>query len=200
MNNPFDDKQLKDFTIADCESYLNQFPFGEHFIEVTKRLNSLKSGEIKSPEVNEGIKDTPESLHGEYQKKVIEGSGFDEDNKRDSIEATVEIFETPASQSSKSKNQEETLQKAEGSNTEPMQTTSYGQQFEIKEEQSDHSDILDTILIWGQGIVGVILFLFCILLLYLGGYNKVVHSNFHFWPMLAFSIYLMQKFYKKYFD
>lgn len=50
MSNPFKIKKLEEFTIKDCESYLASYPYGEHHVEVRKRLNSLKSGRIKSPE------------------------------------------------------------------------------------------------------------------------------------------------------
>lgn len=30
--NPFKIKTLDDFTIADCEAYLNRYPYGEHSI------------------------------------------------------------------------------------------------------------------------------------------------------------------------
>lgn len=50
MSNPFKIKKLEEFTIKDCESYLASYPYGEHYVEVKKRLSSLKSGRIKAPE------------------------------------------------------------------------------------------------------------------------------------------------------
>lgn len=50
MRNPFKTKQLEDFTIEDCEIYLENYPYGEHYAAVKNRQKSLKSGKIKSPE------------------------------------------------------------------------------------------------------------------------------------------------------
>ena len=51
MSNPFKTKQLEDFTIRDCEDYLKSYPYGEHFVDVQKRLRGLKSGKI-APKCN----------------------------------------------------------------------------------------------------------------------------------------------------
>lgn len=40
--NPFKQKQLDEFTIADCESYICQYPYGEHLSEVKTLLRKLK--------------------------------------------------------------------------------------------------------------------------------------------------------------
>ena len=45
--NPFKIKTLDDFTIADCEAYLNRYPYGEHSIEVKTRMKGLAKGVIK---------------------------------------------------------------------------------------------------------------------------------------------------------
>lgn len=45
--NPFKIKTLDDFTIADCEAYLNRYPYGEHSIEVKNRMKELTKGVIK---------------------------------------------------------------------------------------------------------------------------------------------------------
>ena len=42
--NPFKIKTLDDFTYRDCEEYLNRYPYGEHSLEVKKRIKVLKSG------------------------------------------------------------------------------------------------------------------------------------------------------------
>lgn len=34
--NPFKHKQLEEFTIEDCESYINRYPYGEHTVEVKR--------------------------------------------------------------------------------------------------------------------------------------------------------------------
>ena len=45
--NPFKIKTLDDFTIADCEAYLNRYPYGEHSTEVKNRIKGLAKGVIK---------------------------------------------------------------------------------------------------------------------------------------------------------
>ena len=45
--NPFKIKTLDDFTIADCEAYLNRYPYGEHSIEVKNRMKGLAKSVIK---------------------------------------------------------------------------------------------------------------------------------------------------------
>ena len=45
MRNPFDEKKLEDFTIEDCETYLSDFAFCEHDLEVRQRLQELKREE-----------------------------------------------------------------------------------------------------------------------------------------------------------
>ena len=40
--NPFKHKQLEEFTIEDCESYINRYPYGEHTVEVKRFLKELK--------------------------------------------------------------------------------------------------------------------------------------------------------------
>ena len=42
--NPFKIKVLKDFTIVDCEVYLNRYPYGEHSVEVKKTKKELMRG------------------------------------------------------------------------------------------------------------------------------------------------------------
>lgn len=46
MSNPFKIKKLEEFTIKDCEDYLASYPYGEHSIDVRKRLKGLRSGKI----------------------------------------------------------------------------------------------------------------------------------------------------------
>lgn len=50
--NPFKIKTLDDFTIADCEAYLNRYPYGEHSIEVKNRMKGLAKGVIKVDKKN----------------------------------------------------------------------------------------------------------------------------------------------------
>lgn len=74
MSNPFKIKKLEEFTIKDCESYLTSYPYGEHHVEVKKRLSSLKSGRIKSPEavVEKKTKPVSESPKPKPHKETIE--------------------------------------------------------------------------------------------------------------------------------
>ena len=47
--NPFKHKQLEEFTIEDCESYINRYPYGEHTIEVKQLLKELKKQKAEQP-------------------------------------------------------------------------------------------------------------------------------------------------------
>ena len=49
--NPFKHKQLEEFTIEDCESYINRYPYGEHTIEVKQLLKELKKHKAEQPVV-----------------------------------------------------------------------------------------------------------------------------------------------------
>lgn len=40
--NPFKQKKLEEFTIADCELYISKYPYGEHLLEVKCLLRELK--------------------------------------------------------------------------------------------------------------------------------------------------------------
>ena len=46
--NPFKEKSLEDFTIADCESYINSYPYGEHILEVKAHIRKLESAPPKN--------------------------------------------------------------------------------------------------------------------------------------------------------
>ena len=41
--NPFNEKNLEEFTISDCYSYLRHYPYGEHVMEVKVYLQNLKT-------------------------------------------------------------------------------------------------------------------------------------------------------------
>lgn len=73
MSNPFKIKKIDAFTIKDCESYLAQYPYGEHYIEVKKRLGGLKTGKIKFPEEIEDKQKNkkPQSTRSKSQGKPI---------------------------------------------------------------------------------------------------------------------------------
>ena len=40
--NPFKQKKLEKFTIADCELYISKYPYGKPFLEVKCLLRELK--------------------------------------------------------------------------------------------------------------------------------------------------------------
>lgn len=44
--NPFKHKQLEEFTIEDCELYINRYPYGEHTEEVKRFLKELKKRNV----------------------------------------------------------------------------------------------------------------------------------------------------------
>lgn len=55
--NPFKHKQLKEFTIADCELYISKYPYGEHLAEVKRLLNELRKQEatqVKTDNATDG--------------------------------------------------------------------------------------------------------------------------------------------------
>lgn len=51
--NPFKIKQLEEFTESDCNAYLDRYPYGEHYVEVSKRLKDIRSGKIKTDSLEE---------------------------------------------------------------------------------------------------------------------------------------------------
>ena len=59
--NPFKQKQLDEFTIADCEQYIAHYPYGEHIVEVKRQLKQLKEGRNKKEVVTSDkfMDDTP---------------------------------------------------------------------------------------------------------------------------------------------
>lgn len=65
--NPFKHKQLKEFTIIDCETYIGRYPYGEHITEVKRHhRNLIKSQHNSSNKNNEPIKPKKsEELHTE---------------------------------------------------------------------------------------------------------------------------------------
>ena len=76
--NPFKIKTLDDFTIADCEAYLNRYPYGEHSIEVKNRMKGLAKGVIKvdknEPKSNKPVKAilvAPLSVKKEYRSRGV---------------------------------------------------------------------------------------------------------------------------------
>lgn len=57
--NPFKHKLLEEFTIEDCELYINKYPYGEHINDVKRRKKKLK----------ESLSD---QLDAEKNKKILE--------------------------------------------------------------------------------------------------------------------------------
>lgn len=67
--NPFKHKQLEEFTIADCELYISKYPYGEHLIEVEKRLRNLRKAKPNKP--NEAIKPTGTKKPSKPKKEIF---------------------------------------------------------------------------------------------------------------------------------
>ena len=44
--NPFKHKQLEEFTIEDCESYINRYPYDKHTVEVNRFLKEHKKRNV----------------------------------------------------------------------------------------------------------------------------------------------------------
>lgn len=57
--NPFKHKLLEEFTIEDCELYINKYPYGEHINDVKRRKKKLKDS-------------LSDQLDAEKNKKVLE--------------------------------------------------------------------------------------------------------------------------------
>lgn len=70
-SNPFNYKQLKEFTIADCEFYINKYPYGEHVLEVKRLLRELKKSQPKA--ANRKVDQQTEKSK-ETKSKTIESS------------------------------------------------------------------------------------------------------------------------------
>ena len=66
--NPFKHKQLVEFTIEDCELYIRKYPYGEHALEVKRKLRELKTqNEAKSDAEN-----SPQTQFKEEAKQINE--------------------------------------------------------------------------------------------------------------------------------
>lgn len=81
--NPFKIKTLDDFTIADCEAYLNRYPYGEHSIEVKNRMKGLTKGVIKVDKNQpKGKKPTKETLTDNIPADKVKNSPKKKNNHR----------------------------------------------------------------------------------------------------------------------
>lgn len=70
--NPFKQKQLDEFTIEDCENYIEHYPYGEHINEVKNRLRTLKKNRAAVSQ-NNVVEDYSNSCseRGEKYKKEV---------------------------------------------------------------------------------------------------------------------------------
>lgn len=83
--NPFKHKQLKEFTITDCELYISKYPYGEHLVEVKRHLRNLTKAQQDNPK--KGTKTTATDKVSKPQS----------DNKRDSVNAESSTTQTSTS-------------------------------------------------------------------------------------------------------
>ena len=72
--NPFKHKQLEEFTIEDCESYINRYPYGEHVFEVKRLLRELKKKMTEQPSVTNGDVNLQTEKPRETKSKTIKSS------------------------------------------------------------------------------------------------------------------------------
>ncbi len=87
--NPFKYKQLEEFTIEDCVSYINRYPYGEHTVEVKHFLKELKKRNVsqvkeenvtdsKKPDVktnnNSSARATSDITQSQYVNTTYSGS------------------------------------------------------------------------------------------------------------------------------
>ena len=85
--NPFKEKSLDTFTIADCELYISRYPYGEHILEVKAHLRKLKSALVKdlSAEPQEQVTNVMSIQQNSQEKNIAkversEGGTVAEDN------------------------------------------------------------------------------------------------------------------------
>lgn len=72
--NPFKHKQLEEFTIEDCESYISRYPYGEHVFEVKRLLRELKKKMTEQPSVTNGDGNLQTEKPRETKSKTIKSS------------------------------------------------------------------------------------------------------------------------------
>jgi uncharacterized membrane protein YraQ (UPF0718 family) len=72
--NPFKHKQLDEFTIADCDSYLAKYPYGEHVFDVKSRLRELKKKKSEQPIIAKGKGNQQNEKPRESNSKTIKSS------------------------------------------------------------------------------------------------------------------------------
>ena len=77
--NPFKEKSLEDFTIADCESYINRYPYGEHILEVKAHHRKLNSALAKIINLTQDVKKSEQSQV--IQKKPQEKTSIKNERK-----------------------------------------------------------------------------------------------------------------------
>ena len=87
--NPFKHKQIKEFTVADCELYISKYPYGEHIIEVNniseilRKHNKTSQRKVQKTETkkigtqkNEGKKDSETNTSNDIVKTIFAWIGI----------------------------------------------------------------------------------------------------------------------------
>lgn len=68
--NPFKHKQLEEFTISDCELYINKYPYGEHLLDVKRHLKTLTKVQQNKPSDNNILKENKEESELQSENKI----------------------------------------------------------------------------------------------------------------------------------
>ncbi len=161
MSNPFKIKNLEEFTIVDCETYLASYPYGEHYSEVNKRLRDLKRGKIKLPEVVE--KQEVKPSFGEMCNQKSEQKPKSRTDKEIQPESGNKRRK---SKKRKRKPQDETIATFEDSYNQPSPSYSYSQTHVKPNVQSDSDDVVGNILYWIGIIIAAIVIGYIIICIY----------------------------------
>ena len=75
--NPFKHKQLEEFTIEDCESYINRYPYGEYTVEVKRFLKELKQrnvSQVKEENVTDSKKPDIETNYDSSARATMDNT------------------------------------------------------------------------------------------------------------------------------
>ena len=81
--NPFKHKQLEEFTIEDCESYINRYPYGEHTVEVKRFLKELKKrnvSQVKEENVTDSKKPDSKTNYDSSARATLDNTQSQYDN------------------------------------------------------------------------------------------------------------------------
>lgn len=91
--NPFKHKQLEEFTIEDCELYIEKYPYGEHSLEVKRLLRELKKQKAEQPKVANG-EDKHQAKKTRETKNITTKSFNDSPNYTKKTDQSKDVVKT----------------------------------------------------------------------------------------------------------